>query len=102
MPLSTLREYPEALQSDNKAAAPHTFEVRLIERLGKRFAGNRTFIEDAERIVPAFYDLVGQYLRVWQPSPPKPIKSRSEDDENQIQSEDFGSVDLPIGEKKLV
>ena len=68
---------PEALQSDNKDAKPHTFEVRLVERTGKRFAGSRTFIEDIEKIVPAFYDLVGQHVRSWQPPPPKPIKARS-------------------------
>lgn len=75
--LKELREEPEALQSDNKDATPHTFEVRLVERTGKRFAGSRTFIEDIEKIVPAFYDLVGQHVRSWQPPPPKPIKARS-------------------------
>ncbi|WP_422033208.1 hypothetical protein [Roseovarius sp.] len=79
--LAELREEPDALQSDNKNAAPHTFEVRLVERVGKRFAGSRTFIEDVERIVPEFYDLVGQHLRAWQAPPPKPIKTRSHGDE---------------------
>lgn len=85
--LSLLREDPEALQSDNGDATPHAFEVRLVERLGKRFAGSRTFIEDVERIVPAFYDLVGQHLRAWQPPPPKPVKSNitSDDDEAEIE-----------------
>lgn len=86
--LSALREQPDALQSDNKDAAPHTFEVRLVERLGKRFSGSKTFIEDAERIVPAFYDLVGQHLRAWQPPPPKPVKPRADDELSQSQEKE--------------
>ena len=85
--LSELREEPEALQADNKDAAPHTFEVRLVERLGKRFAGSRTFIEDVEKIVPAFYDLVGQHVRAWQPPPPKPINSRSQNEDSDTDAE---------------
>jgi len=85
--LSLLREDPEALQSDNKDATPHSFEVRLVERLGKRFAGSRTFIEDVERIVPAFYDLVGQHLRAWQPPPPKPVKSNITNDDKTGENE---------------
>ena len=76
-PLSVLREAPDALQTENAEAVPHAFEVLLVERLGKRFTGRRTFIEDVERIVPDFYDLVGQYLRAWQAPPPRPVKSRS-------------------------
>jgi len=76
-PLALLREKPEALQTENQDATPHSFEVLLVERLGKRFAGRRTFIEDVERIVPDFYDLVGQYLRAWQAAPPRPVKSLS-------------------------
>lgn len=78
--LTQLREEPDVLQSENRDATPHTFEIRLVERLGKRFAGSRTFIEDLERIVPEFYDLVGQHLRAWQPPPPKPIKPRNLED----------------------
>lgn len=71
--LSVLRENPEAIQTDNSLLTPHSFEVLLVGETGKRFSGRRTFIEDLETIVPAFYDLVGQHLRAWQPTPPKPI-----------------------------
>lgn len=73
--LSKLREDPAAIQTDNPAMTPHSFEVMLVEDLGGRFGGRRTFIEDIERVVPEFYDLVGQNLRAWQPSPPKPVKA---------------------------
>jgi hypothetical protein len=79
-PLSVLRENPEALQADNKDVAPHSLEVLLIESLGQRFAGRRTFIEDLEKVVPQYYDLVGQHLRAWQPAPPKPVNPARDSD----------------------
>jgi hypothetical protein len=71
--VSVLRENPDSIQTDNSLLTPHSFEVLLVAETGKRFAGRRTFIEDLESIVPVFYDLVGQHLRAWQPTPPKPI-----------------------------
>lgn len=71
-----LRDNPEALASSSKETAPHSFEVLLVEGSGKRFGGRRTFIEDLEKVVPDFYDLIGQYLRTWQAPPPRPVKAR--------------------------
>lgn len=71
--IAAVREDPTALQTDNDKSTPHSFEVLLVEGLGKRFNGRRTFIEDLERLVPEFYDLVGQHLHAWQPKPPKPV-----------------------------
>ncbi|WP_172982808.1 hypothetical protein, partial [Roseovarius bejariae] len=90
--LSVLRENPDSLQTENKDAAPHAFEVLLVESLGKRFAGRRTFIEDIERIVPDFYDLVGQHLRAWRAPPPRPVKSRPASIEEDVLQEDEGDV----------
>ncbi|WP_093114763.1 hypothetical protein [Salinihabitans flavidus] len=92
-PLSVLRDTPEVIQTENKDAAPHSFEVLLVESLGKRFAGRRTFIEDVEQVVPDFYDLVGQYLRAWQAPPPRPVKSRSTVDEDAITQETHDAID---------
>lgn len=74
VPLVELRENPEKIQTANLKLAPHKFEVLHFEALGPRFAGSRTFIEDLERAIPEFYASVGQYLKAWQPSPPKPVK----------------------------
>lgn len=72
-PLSILHDMPEKLQSDNTKLLPHQFDVMLIEEISsRRFSGSRTFIEDLERIVPEFYDVAGQHLRAWKPSPPRP------------------------------
>ena len=80
-PLSRLRDDPLAIQTDNPDATPHGFEVLLIEGLGKRFSGRRTFVEDLERIVPEFYDLVAQHLRAWQAPPPRPVTKKAGESE---------------------
>lgn len=74
--LTALREEPGLIQGDNPTLVPHSFDILLIEELGGRFTGSRTFIEDVERVVPQFYDLVGQYLRAWHPAPPKPVAAQ--------------------------
>lgn len=72
--LTILRENPVALQTDNQKLAPHRFEVMLVRDLAGKFTGRRTFIEHLEQVVPEFYREVGQHLRAWIPSPPKPKK----------------------------
>jgi hypothetical protein len=73
--VSVLRADPEALEEERSDAAPHSFDVLLIDVDAKRFAGRRTFIETLEACSRDFYDLVGQNLRAWQTPPPKPIKT---------------------------
>ena len=69
-----LREEPGRIQADNASLLPQSFEVVLTEDPGgRRFAGQRTFIEDLERVVPEFYRLVGATLKAWQPPPPQPV-----------------------------
>lgn len=72
--LSALREQPDLIQTDNTSLVPHSFEILLINNLSKRFGGTQTFIQDLEHVVPEFYELIGQSLKAWQPSAPKPIK----------------------------
>lgn len=74
--LLSLRNNPMALQNDNPTLSPHKFEVVFVEDLAQRFWGNKTFIEDLERVVPDFYDLVACNLKSWQAAPPKPIRPR--------------------------
>lgn len=77
--LKIVREKPEVLQPSNGDLTPHTLEVLLVEDMGKRFTGRRTFVEDLEQLVPYFYDVVGQNLRTWQAQPPKLVKVRLEE-----------------------
>ncbi|MBZ8118964.1 hypothetical protein KUD11_09925 [Roseovarius sp. LXJ103] len=84
-----LRKDPASIQSTNPESAPHSFEVLLVERLGARFSGRKTFIEDLERIVTTFYDLVGSRLKAWQAPPPQAIKSRSDPSPGELEMDDL-------------
>lgn len=75
--LADLRADPGALGGDGVV---QRFEVVMTSNSGKRFSGPRTFIEDIERLVPEFYDLVGSRLKAWQASPPKPVRAQEEDE----------------------
>jgi len=61
---------PKELESNVSGTAPTKFEILMIRDAGGRFPGRRTFIEDLEKLVPEFYDRVGQRLRPWTPPPP--------------------------------
>lgn len=87
--VAALRNEPELIQTENTDMVPHGFEVLLVESTGKRFSGRKTFIEDVERIVPAFYDLVGVNLKAWQATPPKPVKPRDMPDPGEVEFEDL-------------
>ena len=71
--LDKLRSDVKAVTSD-AGLPPRSFEVFLLYDDARRFAGRRTFIEQIERAVPAFYDQVGQNLQRWVAKPPKPVK----------------------------
>lgn len=70
--LSRVRENPAAIQTANAKLTPRAFEVLMVKDLAGKFSGARSFVEHLERIVPEFYDQVGQHLRAWRPAPPKP------------------------------
>lgn len=70
-PLSKVLRRPEVLESQNSALPPSAFKVFYLVDLAGRFSGNKVFIEALEKIVPHFYDQVGQRLRAWVPPPPK-------------------------------
>jgi hypothetical protein len=73
--VNLLRADPDAINDITSDAAPHSFEVLLIEVDAKRFVGRKTFIETLEACSNDFYDLVGQHLRAWQAPPPKPVRT---------------------------
>lgn len=74
--LSVLRATPEEIDSADQVL-PVAFDVMLVTDVSRRFQGRRSFVEDLERTVMDFYDLVGCELRPWQPAPPRPVVSRS-------------------------
>jgi len=70
--LSDLREDLDRPEIVGSNTVPRAFEVVLNRAPGTRFAGRRTFVEELEFVCPTFYENIGQHLRSWQPSPPKP------------------------------
>ena len=72
--LAELKLDSKCLESERAGIVPTGFEIVMIRDIGGRFPGRRTFIEELERIVPEFYDEVGQHLRAWSPPPPSIVK----------------------------
>lgn len=81
-PLEDLRERPELANDATSGSEVRAFEVTLTTHSARRVSGVRTFIEDLETLVPRFYEKVGQYLRSWKASPPKPKHSVTQMAEN--------------------
>lgn len=70
--LTELRDDPKAIV-ENAPLPPKSFEVFFLSDDTRRFSGRKTFIEEIEKVVPRFYDSVGQNLERWVPKPPKPV-----------------------------
>lgn len=69
--LEETRADPLSLNHDNPRLVPRSFKVSLVKDVAGRFSGSRTFIEELEKVVPDFYERVGENLRQWVPPPPK-------------------------------
>ena len=72
--LSEVKADPKCLETGRPGATPTSFAVAMIKDLAGRFSGPRTFIEDLEKLIPEFYDRIGQNLRAWTPPPPSIAK----------------------------
>ena len=68
--LSDVLTDPRSLEGGRTGTAPTSFEVSIVKDLAGRFSGRRTFVEDLEKLVPEFYERIGQRLRPWTPPPP--------------------------------
>lgn len=77
--LDKVRNDPKKIEDGASNSDIRAFEITLTSNSARRFAGTRTFIEELEFLAPQFYEKIGQHLESWQPSPPKPKHSVSED-----------------------
>ena len=68
--LSEVLTDPRSLEGGRTGTAPTSFEVSIVKDLAGRFSGRKTFVEDLEKLVPEFYERIGQRLRPWTPPPP--------------------------------
>ncbi|GFE66017.1 hypothetical protein [Litoreibacter roseus] len=69
--LSELREKPDLISEGREHLAVHSFEIFKLVKLGAKFGQQAAFIEALERIVPAFYESIGQNLTAYVKKPPK-------------------------------
>lgn len=78
--LNQLRNNSGFSEQAFSSALPISFKVMMVRDIAGRFSGNRTFIEELEKLVPEFYENVGQHLEAFRPKPPqiKPDKPAEE------------------------
>ena len=50
---------------------PNAFEIIRVHDLAGRFSAPKVFVDEAQKVLPDFYETAGQYLRVWKAPPPK-------------------------------
>ncbi|MGR3493241.1 MAG: hypothetical protein ACU0DW_14375 [Shimia sp.] len=75
--VSDLKEDLAIAEAGKEHLAPHSFMVLQSSQTGGRFAQQANFIEDLERLVPAFYKTIGSSLKVWLKPAPKIKHDRS-------------------------
>ncbi|OIO68126.1 MAG: hypothetical protein COW19_01970 [Zetaproteobacteria bacterium CG12_big_fil_rev_8_21_14_0_65_55_1124] len=80
--LTDLREEKVVVTPPSAKALPNAFEVMRVYELAGRFAAPKVFVEEAEKILPDFYENAGQHLRAWIAPPPKIKPQRDEEDED--------------------
>lgn len=68
----------EVLDNNNSNAQPIAFEIFQTTDLAAKFKGVKVFPEEFAKMVPMFYESVGQFLVPWQPKAPKVIDKASE------------------------
>ena len=78
--LSDIRANPKCLENGKAGAVPTKFEIIVNKYLAGRFSRRRNFIEDIEKLVPEFYERIGQHLRPWVAPPPTIGKQTSDRD----------------------
>lgn len=76
--LAELREDPAKVEEGKGSLKVVAFEVLLVADLGRRFDQRKTFIDELEKAVPAFYETVGQHLRAWQAPAPRLSGARAQ------------------------
>ena len=76
--LQDLRENPGRVEEGKGKLKVTGFEVLWVADLGRRFEQRKTFLDEVEKAVPAFYETVGQHLRAWQAPAPKLAEERAQ------------------------
>ena len=97
--LTEVKMDSKCLENERAGMAPAGFEIVMINDIGVRFPGRRTFIEELEKMVPNFYDEVGQHLRAWSPPPPTIAKDDPiHETESSSVAEPHAEPEVSVGE----
>lgn len=95
--LSVLQGEPKLDELVQSNVPLRAFEIIMNSTSGQRFKGRKTFIEEVETICPQFYERIGQHLKAWQPTPPKPKKYNTKSDETERQNRKPDPNNRPSG-----
>ena len=68
--LSEVRADVKCLVEERSQKGPTRFEIIKVRNIGAKFSQPRGFVEELEKVVPEYYDQVGQHLRTWRKPPP--------------------------------
>lgn len=69
--LGELRNDVSLIEPPSPKALPHHFEVVRFVDLAGKFSAPKVFVEEALKLLPSFYNDVGQHLKAWVAPPPK-------------------------------
>jgi hypothetical protein len=76
--LQDLRDDPDRIDEGKGKLKVVGFEIVWLADLGRRFEQRKTFVDELQKAVPAFYETVGQHLRAWQAQAPKIAEERAQ------------------------
>lgn len=76
--LKDLQDNPGLGAIDKPNAVVTSFEICAIWEIGNKFNQPKKFISELERIVPEYYEKVGQNLKSWRPSAPRIKEDKTE------------------------
>lgn len=91
-PLPEVLQDPKVLVTSSHGEIPVGFELIRVLDLAGRFRGSRTFVEEAEKWLPRFYEEVVQRVAAWSPKPPKIKTQETEGEALSLHSADEGEL----------
>lgn len=86
-PLVEAIQDADKLVPEGQKEVPKEFEVQRVIDLGRKFSGQRVFIEQLAEALPIFYADVGERLSNWIAPPPKTRKMEENEDDQAFPDE---------------
>ncbi|MEX1196240.1 MAG: hypothetical protein WEB57_00050 [Pseudohongiellaceae bacterium] len=77
----------DKLVPEGQKEVPKEFEVQRVIDLGRKFSGQRVFVEQLAEVLPVFYSDVGERLSNWVAPPPRTLKKEEKDNKKEFPDE---------------